>query len=246
MNLSEKVAIITGASSGIGEAIAWELARLDVKLILAARRLDRLKKTAEALRQEGATAVAIKTDITDRNQVESMVKVGLREFGRVDILINNAGIMPLSFMKNLHVDEWESMIDVNVKGPLYAIAAVLPHMRGQRQGHIINISSVAGRRLFPAGAVYCGTKFALNAISEGLRNELTASAGIRVTTIEPGAVATELTQTITDREVMEHFKDYQNMKMLEPSDIARSVSYALTQPNHVDVAEVMVLPSDQK
>ncbi|MBZ0114706.1 MAG: SDR family oxidoreductase, partial [Thermoanaerobaculia bacterium] len=161
------------------------------------------------------------------------------------ILINNAGIMPLSFVRNCHVDEWERMVDVNVKGVLFAIGAVLPGMLERKSGHIVNVSSVAGRRVFPSGAVYCGTKFAVTAISEGLRAELTASHGIRVTAIEPGAVATELTDTITDPEVETMFAAYNQMKKLEAEDIARAILYAVVQPAHVNVSEVLVMPSAQ-
>ena len=242
--IKDKVALITGASSGIGEAVAWELGRKGAKLVLAARREDRLTNLAKALKAEGIDCVVVKTDVTKRHEVEACVEKGVSQFGRIDILVNNAGIMPLSFMKNLHVEEWDRMIDVNIKGVLYGVAAVLPLLRKQKSGHIVNISSVAGRMVFPAGAVYCGTKFAVNAITEGLRKELGAREGVKFTVIEPGAVATELFTATTDSDVVDLFAG-QKFDYLQPQDIARAVSYAVEQPEHVSVAEVMVIPTRQ-
>jgi len=246
MNLQDKVILITGASSGIGEATAKKLAKYKVKLVLAARRLENLEKIKEELAKETNQVLIVKTDVTRQHDVENLVKKTVETFGRIDVLINNAGIMPLSFMRNLKVEEWDRMIDVNIKGALYNIAAVLPLMREQKFGHIINVSSVAGRKLFPTGAVYCATKFALNAITEGLRSELDPQEGIRLTAIEPGAVTTELLNSITDEEVMPVFAEALNIKFLDPSDIARAIHYALTQPEHVNVAELLVLPSQQR
>ncbi len=244
MTLEGKSVLVTGASSGIGEATARLLAGEGARIALAARRVERLEALRAELEGAGAEAISVATDVTQRAEVEALAAATIDAFGRIDILINNAGIMPLSFMKNLHVEEWERMIDVNIKGVLYAIAAVLPDMRSRKSGHIVNVSSVAGRRLFPSGAVYCGTKFAVTAISEGLRAELSASDGIRVSAIEPGAVATELTNTITDPAVSEMF-GAREMKMLDADDIARAVLYAVSQPAHVDVAEILVMPTDQ-
>jgi len=244
MELKGKTALVTGASSGIGEAAARRLVEHGVKVALAARRGDRLAALAAELSATGGEVISVVTDVTVRDQVDALARAARDAFGQIDILVNNAGIMPLSFMKNLHVEEWERMVDVNIKGVLYAIAAVLPDMCARKSGHIVNVSSVAGRRLFPSGAVYCGTKFAVTAISEGLRAELSASDGIRVTAIEPGAVATELTQTITDPAVIEMFGARQ-MRRLEADDIARAVIYAVSQPPHVDVAEILVMPTDQ-
>lgn len=241
----QKVAIITGASSGIGDATARALADAGYAVALAARREDRLKKLQSDLDGGGARAIVHPTDVTKRSDVEALAKATLDAFGRIDVLVNNAGLMPLSFMKNLHVDEWDRMIDVNVKGVLYGVAAVLPTMLEQKRGHIINVSSVAGRRVFPSGAVYCGTKFAVTAISEGLRAELAPSAGIRCTVIEPGAVATELTNTITDEDVKPFTARIKDMKMLESEDIARAIVWAAEQPDHVNVSEVLVLPTQQ-
>lgn len=238
-------AIITGASSGIGEAAARQLAALGVNVVLAARRTDRLQTLADRIAADGGTVLVQSTDVTRRDQVERLVEVSLDRFGAVDILINNAGIMPLSFLRNLHLDEWERMVDVNLKGVLFATGAVLPSMMARKSGHIVNVSSVAGRRVFPSGAVYCATKFAVTALSEGLRAELSATEGIRVTVIEPGAVATELTDTITDEEVLDYFRSRGELRKLDAEDIAASIVYAVSQPDHVNVSEVLVMPTQQ-
>ncbi len=243
--LTNRVAIITGASSGIGEAAALALAHHGAKVVLAARRADRLEALKKQIEQNGGQAIAVQTDITQRNQVETMAEKAVRAFGRIDILVNNAGIMPLTFMKNLHVEEWERTIDVNIKGVLYGIAAVLPVMLEQGSGHIVNISSVAGRKVLPGGAVYSASKFAVGALSEGLRQELSPSTGIRVTIIEPGAVATELTQHITDEEVKESFSNYLTFDRLTADDIAAAIVYAVTQPPNVSVNEVLIRPTGQ-
>lgn len=203
--LQDKVAIVTGASSGIGEATSRTLARAGAKVVLTARRKDRLDALCAAIEGNGGTALIVAADITDRQAVEAVLEKTLAAFGRLDILINNAGIMPLSPMRRCQVHEWDRMIDVNVKGLLYGIAAVLPTMLAQGSGHIVNVSSIAGRRPFPGGAVYSATKFAVRAISQGLRLELSPEQKIRVTDIEPGVVATELQDHITDEEVRKRF-----------------------------------------
>lgn len=246
MSLQGKVAIVTGASSGIGEATALMLGQEGAKVVLAARRLERLNELKKKIEDKGGQALPIATDVTHRTAVNHLAEQTKKEFGRVDILVNNAGLMPLSLMKNLHVDEWEQMVDVNIKGVLFAVGAVLPIMREQKSGHIINISSVAGRKVFQGGAVYCATKFAVTALSEGLRMELSPSDNIRVTSIEPGAVATELTNTITDEEVKENMKWLEKMTTLESEDIAEAIRYALTQPGRVNVNEILVLPTEQQ
>lgn len=243
--MSDSVAIITGASSGIGEATARALASKGYAVALAARRVERLEALKGEIEAAGGKAIAVATDVAKRSDVEALAKATLDAYGRIDVLVNNAGLMPLSFMKNLHVDEWDRMIDVNIKGVLYGIAAVLPTMMAQQGGHIINVSSVAGRRLFPSGAVYCGTKFAVTAISEGLRAELAPSMGIRCTVIEPGVVRTELTSTITDEDVKPFSEAIQKMTALESEDIANAIVYAATQPQHVNVSEILVLPTQQ-
>ncbi|MFW5875800.1 MAG: SDR family oxidoreductase [Myxococcota bacterium] len=246
MVIEGKVAIVTGASSGIGQSTALALAERGAKVALGARRADRLEALASRVAKAGGKATVVPTDVTDRGQVRHLVEQTRSSFGSVDILINNAGLMPLSLMKNLHEDEWERMVDVNLKGALFCIGAVLPHMMEQGGGHIINVSSVAGRRVFPGGAVYCGTKHALTAISEGLRSELSPKKRIRVTCIEPGAVATELTDSITDPVMKQGSEAMQQMKQLEGDDIARAIVYALEQPDHVDVGELLLMPTDQR
>lgn len=246
MVIEGKVAIVTGASSGIGQSTALALAERGAKVALGARRTDRLEALAGRVAKVGGEAAAIPTDVTDRSQVRHLVEQARSTFGSVDILVNNAGLMPLSLMKNLHEDEWERMVDVNLKGALFCIGAVLPPMMEQGGGHIVNVSSVAGRRVFPGGAVYCGTKHALTAISEGLRSELSPKKRIRVTCIEPGAVATELTDTITDPVMKQGSEAMQQMKQLEGEDIARAIVYALEQPDHVDVGELLLMPTDQR
>lgn len=247
MKIKDKVVIITGASSGIGEATARLLAKEGAKVVLAARRADRLENLTKEIESAGGTALAVQTDVVKRAEVENLARVTLEKFGKIDVLVNNAGIMPLSFTKNLHVEEWERMVDVNIKGVMYAIAAVLPKMREQKDGHILNISSVAGRKLFPGGAVYCATKFAVTALTEGMRMELSPPDNIRFTAIEPGAVSTELTHTITDKEIFEMWNKpgRQEMTPLESNDIAEAILYAITQPERVSVNEILLQPTSQ-
>ena len=198
--IKDKVVVITGASSGLGEAAARQLAKGGAKLVLGARRVDRLQALAKAL-SLGKDAV-VQTDVTQREQVKRLVDHAVQSHGRIDVIVNNAGLMPSSLLERLHVDEWDRMIDVNIKGVLYGIAAALPHMIAQKSGHIINVSSVAGHKVGPGGAVYAATKHAVRAISEGLRQEV-KPYNIRTTIISPGAVATELTHTVTDPVVAE-------------------------------------------
>ena len=246
-DLTDTAAIVTGASSGIGEATARQLADEGANVVLAARRKERLEALRDDIEADGGTALVVPTDVTDRSQVQALVDATQEAFGTVDILVNNAGIMPLSLMKNLHEEEWEQMVDVNVKGVLYAVGAALPLMLEQGGGHVVNVSSVAGRRVFPGGAVYCGTKHFVTALSEGMRNELAPGHDIRVTTIEPGAVDTELPHTITDTDVLEGLEEgHQEMEMLQSEDIAEAIRYALTAPERVDVEELLVMPTDQK
>ena len=247
MKLKNKTAIITGASSGIGEATAKALSKEGAKIILAARRFDRLQVIKSEIEKSGGKAIAVQTDVAKRDEVENLANVALKEFGRIDILINNAGLMPLSFVKNLHVEEWGRMVDVNLKGVLYAIAAVLPNMRKNKSGDIVNISSIAGRKLFPGAAVYCATKFGVTALSEGLRMELSAKENIRITSIEPGAVATELTNTITDQELLDQWNDGRrdHLVPLKPEDIAKAIVYAVAQPPEVSVNEILIQPTNQ-
>ncbi|GAA5033662.1 oxidoreductase [Marivirga lumbricoides] len=245
MDIKNKVAVVTGASSGIGEATALMLAKAGAKVTIAARREEKLNALKEKIEKDGGSALVVPTDVTDKDAVEKMIRETKEKFGSVDILINNAGIMPLSFMKNLKTDEWEKMVDVNIKGVLNTIGGTLPIMQEQKSGHIINISSVAGRRVMPGSAVYSATKFAVRALSEGMRMELSPSSNIKVTSIEPGAVETELPNTITDDEVMENFKKLKEMNMLQSEDIAKSIVYAIEQADRVNVNEIMVMPTEQ-
>jgi len=241
--INGKIVIITGASSGLGESTARHLADRGAKLVLAARREDRLKSLAEELEAKGADVLWQVTDVTDRKQVESLAAATKEKFGRIDVLINNAGLMPLAPLDALKVDEWEQMIDVNIKGVLYGIAAVLPTMREQHSGHVINLSSVAGHKVFPGGAVYCATKYAVRALSEGLRLE--AGDEIRSTNISPGAVATELTSTITDPGAAKAAEELYSVAISADS-VARAIVYAIEQPHDVDINEIILRPTAQE
>ncbi len=247
-SLQDKVAIVTGASSGIGEATALRLAQAGATVVLAARRVERLEAVASSIARSGGggTALAVTTDVTDSMSVQEMARKTREAFGRIDILINNAGIMPLSPISKLKVEEWDRMIDVNIKGVLHCIAATLPSMLEQGSGHIINVSSVAGRRPFPSGTVYSATKFAIRAISQGLRLELSPTEKIRVTDIEPGVVTTELTQHITDRETADRFtENWGDKRALDSEDVAETILFVLSQPDHVNINEILVRPTDQ-
>ncbi len=241
--IQNKVVIITGASSGLGEATAKRLAASGAKLMLAARREDRLKELVAAIAKSGGTATYQVTDVTDRAQVEALAKETLSTYSRIDVLINNAGLMPLSPLDQVKVEEWDRMIDVNIKGVLYGIAAVLPIMRQQKSGHVINLSSVAGHKVFPGSAVYCATKYAVRAISEGLRLE--SNGEIRSTNISPGAVATELTTTITDKDTAAGINQLYAIA-IDADAIARAITYAIEQPNDVDVNEIIIRPTRQE
>lgn len=241
-----KTAIITGASSGIGEATAHALAKENFAIILSARSMDKLIALKSELMSKGHKAIAVKADVTKRKDMKEVARAAMDEFGQIDVLVNNAGIMPLSFMKNLHEDEWEQTIDVNVKGVLNSIAAVLPAMMDQKNGHIVNISSIAGISVFHAGAVYCGTKYAVEAITEGIRLELSVPYNIRATSIRPGAVATNLLSTITDQEVFKAFEPMmESLKFLDAEDIAKAITYAVTQDPNVSIDHVCVRPTNQ-
>ncbi|UPK37218.1 SDR family oxidoreductase [Bradyrhizobium sp. 186] len=241
-DLKGKVVAITGASSGIGEAAARLLATAGAKVVLGARRTDRLEAIVAHIRREGGDADFLTIDVSKRKDLERLVKKAGDRFGRLDVLIGNAGLMPLSPLDQLKVDEWERMIDVNIKGVLYGIAAALPIFRKQGSGHFINISSVAGHRVSPNGAVYAGTKFAVRAISEGLRQEV--GNKVRVTVISPGAVESELSSTISDPDVKQQIDDYR--KMAIPAEaIASAMAYAIGQPTNVDVNEILIRPTAQ-
>ena len=241
--IKDKVVIITGASSGLGEATARRLAKNGAKLMLAARREERLKELVAEIKKEGGTAKYQVTDVTDKSQVEALAKATHQAYERIDVLVNNAGLMPLSPLDEVKVDEWDKMVDVNIKGVLYAIAAVLPIMRQQKSGHIINLSSVAGHKVFPGGTVYCATKFAVKAISEGIRLE--SNGEIRSTNISPGAVDTELTNTISHDETAKNVNEMYSVA-IDADAIARAITYAIEQPEDVDVNEMIIRPTKQE
>ncbi|OLZ08481.1 SDR family oxidoreductase [Sulfobacillus thermosulfidooxidans] len=244
--VTDKVVVITGASSGIGEAAARLLASRGAKLVLAARRRERLDAIAKDLQANGAQVAIIPVDVTKRSQVEQAKDLAVEQFGRIDVWINNAGLMPLAYMEKLHVEEWEQMVDVNIKGVLYGIAAVLPVMIAQDSGHIVNIASVAGHKVGLAGAVYSGTKFAVRAITDGLRMELvSAHRHIRTTLISPGLVETELLHTTTDQEALNALKARVPGKPLNSQSIAEAILYAIEQPESVSVSEIIIRPSEQ-
>lgn len=235
----DKVVLITGASSGIGAGIARELAKAGAALMLGARRTDRLEELDRELRDLGAKVAIRRLDVTDRADVAAFAQAAVAEFGRVDVIVNNAGVMPLSLMSSLKVDEWDRMIDVNIKGVLYGIAAVLPLMTAQGSGQIINIASVGALSVSPTAAVYCATKYAVRAISDGLRQE---HDNLRVTCIHPGVVESELADTITDAVAAEAMKTYRAIA-LQPDAIGRAVRFAIEQPDDVDVNEIVVRPT---
>lgn len=246
MDLKNKTAIITGASSGIGEATAETLAQAGANVVITARRTERLEKLKSKITDKGGNAHYITADVTSKDDWKKVIKETHEKYGKVDVLVNNAGLMPLSFIENLHTDEWDQMVDVNIKGVLNGIAAVIPDMKEQKNGHIINISSVAGRKVMPSGAVYCATKYAVRALSEGIRQEMGPKYNTKVTAIEPGSVATELTDTITDKDVEEITKQFQDITPLESKDIADSILYALTQPDRTSVNEILIRPTTQE
>ena len=243
--IKDKVVIITGASSGIGYATALKLANEGAKLAVGARRTDRLENLVKEIEKTNGEILSRRLDVTKKTDCNDLVNATIKKWGKVDVIINNAGLMPLSFVKNLKIDEWDQMVDVNIKGVLYCTAAVLPQMREAKSGHIINVSSVAGRIVFPAGSVYCATKHAVTAFSEGLRQELSPRNNIRITTIEPGVVSTELTSTITDESLEKFVEASKNMEALKAEDIADAIIFAINAPNHVNVNEILVRPTTQ-
>ncbi|TDD96890.1 SDR family oxidoreductase [Flavobacterium cellulosilyticum] len=246
MDIKDKIIIITGASSGIGEATALKLSMKGATVVLSARSKDKLNELKKTIEDKGGKALVVIADVTKKADMEKLVAKTLEEYGTVHIIINNAGLMPLSFVKKLKTDEWEKMVDVNIKGVLNGVAAVLPTLIKNKQGHIINISSTAAYRYFPGGAVYCATKAAVKMFSEGLRQELAPKYGICVTSIEPGAVATDLMNTITDEDILDKLSEMQKMTMLEPEDIAEAIYYALTQPSRVNINDVYIMPTEQQ
>lgn len=244
-NIEGKVVVITGASSGLGEASARLLSAGGASVVLGARRQDRIQSLAGELTANGGKALAMPTDVTRREEVQKLVDAAVEAYGRVDVMINNAGLMPQAPLERLKVDEWDRMIDVNIKGVLYGIAAALPHMQRQRAGHFINVSSVAGHRVGPGFAVYAATKFAVRALSEGLRQEV-KPYNIRTTVISPGAVATELPNSVTDPEAGARIRKFYAEAAIPAESFARTVAFAISQPEDVDINEILFRPTRQE
>jgi NADP-dependent 3-hydroxy acid dehydrogenase YdfG len=240
--IKDKVVVITGASSGLGEATARRLAQHGAKLVLGARRLDRLQALAKELSL--GVGAAVQTDVTRQEQVKALVDHAVQSHGRIDVIVNNAGLMPHSPLERGKVSDWDRMIDVNLKGVLYGIAAALPHMKAQRSGHIINVSSVAGHKVRPGSAVYAATKTAVRVVSEGLRQEV-KPYNIRTTIISPGAVASELPDSVTEPDIAENIRKFYEIAI--PADsFARMVAFAMSQPEDVDVNEILFRPTKQE
>jgi len=243
-NIADKVVVITGASSGIGESTARLLSGSGAKVVLGARRTDRIDALVKDITAKGGAALGFQTDVTKRSEVEALVQGAIHEHSRIDVMVNDAGIMPIAPMAALKVEEWDRMIDVNIKGLLFGVAAVLPIMQKQKQGHIINMSSVGGFKVWaPGGTVYSATKFAVRAITEGLRMEHKAD-NIRCTIISPGAVATELPEGSSEEDTRKNLREF--YKIAVPADsVARAIAYAIEQPAEVDVNEIVIRPTKQ-
>ena len=239
-----KVVVITGASSGLGEATARFLSAHGASVVLGARRTERVQSLAAELTEKGGKAIAVTTDVTDYAQVKKLVDTGIQKFGRIDVIINNAGLMPNSPLERLKIDDWNRTIDVNIKGVLYGIAAALPYMKEQKAGQIINVASVAGLKVRAGGAVYAATKHAVRALSEGLRLEV-KPYNIRTTVISPGAVATELPNTITEPDIAETMRKVYEAAIPAES-FAQAVAFAMSQPDEVDVNEIVFRPTLQE
>ncbi|KQY12175.1 oxidoreductase [Rhizobium sp. Root73] len=241
--IKDKVVLITGGSTGIGAEVARTLAAKGAKVAIAARRQDKLDAVRAEIAALGGDIRAYVMDVTDKHQVKAVVEAVVQDFGRLDVIINNAGIMPIRPMSEVNTDEWDAMIDVNIKGTLYGIAAALPLFLAQQSGHIINLSSVAGIKVFaPGGTVYSGTKFAVSAISEGLRIEV--GSAVRVTSIEPGAVESDLKlgTTGTARDTVHGFYE----QAIPASSVARAIAFAIEQPDDVDINAIVIRPSVQE
>ncbi len=244
-SLQDKVVVITGASGGLGEATARHLAARGARLVLAARRTDRLQALLAELTAGGSQALAVTTDVADAAQVQALADATLARFGRIDVWINNAGVMPLAPLAQRKVDEWSRMIDINVKGVLHGIAAALPTMTAQKSGHFINIASVAGLKVFtPIGTVYSATKFAVRALTEGLRVE--APEGVRATLVSPGAVESELKLGSSDPASAAGVKAFYDANQIPADSVARAIAYAIEQPADVDINEIVLRPTVQE
>ncbi|RED59295.1 SDR family oxidoreductase [Cohnella lupini] len=244
-NIQSKVVIITGASSGIGKATAKLLAKYGAKVVLAARREERLQTIAGEIEREGGEANYLKTNVASLEEMNRLAQFALKKYGRIDVLVNNAGVMPLSQLNELKVHEWEQMIDINIKGVLYGIASVIPSMREQKSGHIINISSVAGYNVSPTSSVYSATKFAVRAISEGLRQEESPASRIRSTIVSPGITDSELTNGITNPDIKAMVSQLGQIA-ISPDGIARAIVYAINEPDDTGVNEIVIRPTVQQ
>lgn len=244
-NIQGKVVVITGASSGLGEATARMLSAMGATVVLGARRLDAIQKIATELSTEGGKALAVRTDVVIRDQVQNLVDSAVHAFGRVDVLINNAGLMPHSPLDRLKIADWEQMIDVHLKGLMYGIAAALPHMIRQKSGHMIMVSSVAGHKVRPGSAVYAATKTAVRVIAEGFRQEVKPH-NIRTTILSPGAVVTNLADSITEPDVQKAVRDFTAEYAISADAFARAVLFAMGQPDDVDVNEILFRPTRQE
>jgi len=243
--IKDKIVVVTGASSGLGEATARLLSAQGATVVLGARRAGRLQSLAKDLEVRGGKALAVTTDVRLREQVKALVDSAVQTYGRIDVMINNAGLMPQAPLERLKIDQWEQMIDVNVKGVLYGIAAALPHMQRQKAGHFINVSSVAGHRVGPGFAVYAATKYAVRALSEGLRQEV-KPYNIRTTVISPGAVATELPDSVTDPDASKRIRTFYEQVAVPADSFARAVAFAMSQPEDVDINELLYRPTRQE
>ncbi|WP_295961257.1 SDR family oxidoreductase [Rhodoferax sp.] len=243
-NITGKVVVITGASSGLGEATARLLSAQGATVVLGARRVDRLQTLVAELIAGGGKALALATDVTQAAQVKALVDAAVQTFGRVDVMVNNAGLMPHSPLERLKISDWDQMIDVNLKGVLYGIAAALPHMQTQKAGHIINVSSVAGHKVRPGSAVYAATKHAVLALSEGLRQEV-KPYNIRTTVVSPGAIDTELVNSVTEPDIAANVRKVYEVA-IPVASFARMVAFAISQPDDVDINEILFRPTRQE
>jgi NADP-dependent 3-hydroxy acid dehydrogenase YdfG len=244
-NIEGKVVVITGASSGLGEATARLLSAQGASVVLGARRHDRIQSLANELTGRDGKAIAVTTDVIHRDQVKTLVDTAVKAYGRIDVMINNAGLMPQAPLERLKIDEWDRMIDVNIKGVLYGIAAALPYMKQQKAGHFISVSSVAGHKVGPGFAVYAATKHAVRALSEGLRQEV-KPYNIRTTVISPGAVATELPNSVTDPDAAARIHKFYAEVAIPAESFARAVAFAISQPEDVDINEILFRPTRQE
>lgn len=238
--LHGKTVVVTGASSGIGEATALLLAREGANVVIGARRVDKLHALASTIREDGGSVAVQALDVTELSQMQSIVELAISQFGRLDAIVNNAGVMPLSPLESLKIEEWDRMIDVNIRGVLHGIAAGLPVMREQGFGQFVNVASIGAYAVSPTAAVYCATKYAVRAITDGLRQEV-AGQGIRVSLVSPGVTESELADTITDLAAKELMREYRRIA-LPASAIARAITYAIEQPAEVDVNELVIRP----